>query len=90
VEQAQQVQHLFDSMKAEAIAAGDALIAAEHALDRGFAERTMTPHALSSLTAQVGDAQGKLRAVHLKYHLTTAELLTAAQKQRYAELRGYR
>jgi hypothetical protein len=42
------------------------------------------------LTAQIADTQGKLRAVHLKYHLTTADLLTGAQRQRYAELRGYR
>ena len=50
----------------------------------------MTPEALAALTAQIGDAQGKLRAVHLKYHLTTADLLTADQRRRYAELRGYR
>ena len=37
----------------------------------------MTPEALTALTAQIGDAQGKLRAVHLKYHLGTADLLTA-------------
>jgi hypothetical protein len=89
-EQAQQVQKLYDGMKAEAIAAGDALFAAEAALDSGFADGTMTSDALSQLTTRVGDAQGKLRAVHLKYHLTTADLLSAAQKQRYAELRGYR
>jgi hypothetical protein len=38
----------------------------------------------------VGVAQAHLRAVHLKYHLTAADLLTAEQKRRYAELRGYR
>ena len=59
-------------------------------LDQQFAARAMTPEALAALTAQIGDAQGKLRAVHLKYHLNTADLLTAAQRQRYAELRGYR
>jgi len=32
----------------------------------------------------------ELRAVHLKYHLTTAELLTSDQLRGYAELRGYR
>jgi hypothetical protein len=35
-------------------------------------------------------AQAELRAVHLGYHLTTAELLDAGQAKRYAELRGYR
>jgi hypothetical protein len=36
--------------------------------------------------AQIGERQGELRAVHLKYHLATAELLSDG----YAELRGYR
>jgi hypothetical protein len=88
--QAQRVQDLYDSMKAEAIAAGEVLISAEVALDRGFAEGGMTPEKLSDLTARAGVAQGRLRAVHLKYHLTTSDLLTDAQKRRYAELRGYR
>jgi hypothetical protein len=89
-EQRQQFQRLYDSMKAEAIATGEAVIEGERSLDRQFAKRTMTPEALAALTASIGDAQGKLRAVHLKYHLTTADLLTDAQRQRYAELRGYR
>jgi hypothetical protein len=41
--------------------------------------RTMTPERLVSLTARIGEAQDELRAVHLKYHLTTAELLTATK-----------
>lgn len=89
-EQHQQFQQLFKSMKAEAIAAGEALIASERALDRAFAERSVTPDALAALTARIGEAQGRLRAVHLKYHLTSAELLSHDQRQRYAELRGYR
>lgn len=89
-EQKVQFQRLYDSMKAEAIATGAALIEGERSLDQQFAERTMTPEALAALTAKIGDAQGRLRAVHLKYHLTTADLLTADQRRRYAELRGYR
>lgn len=50
----------------------------------------MTATRLASLTAQIGERQGELRAVHLKCHLTTAKLLSADQRQRYAELRGYR
>jgi hypothetical protein len=50
----------------------------------------MTPARLSLLTAQIGERQGELRAVHLKYHLTTAELLSPDQRQLYKELRGYR
>ena len=42
------------------------------------------------VTGQIGQSQALLRSVHLKYHLTTAEVLTADQLQRYAQLRGYR
>ena len=89
-DQTQRVQILYDAMKSEAIAAGEKLISAERALDRQFAERRVTPATLAALTAQVGDRQGELRAVHLKYHLMTAELLTEHQRHRYNELRGYR
>ena len=41
-------------------------------------------------SAQIGERQGALRAVHLKYHLATTELLSADQRRRYGELRGYR
>ncbi len=89
-EQRQRLQQLYESMRAEAIAAGEKLIAAERALDQEFAARPVTPARLESLTTQVGERQGELRAVHLKYHLTTADLLTADQRDLYAELRGYR
>lgn len=85
-----QIQQLYDAMKAEAIPVGEKLIAHETALDRQFAERTVSPASLASLTADIGKAQGELRAVHLKYHLSTTALLTGAQSTKYAELRGYR
>jgi hypothetical protein len=88
-DQAQRVRGLYEGMKSEAIAVGEKLIATELELDRQFAERKITPAVLASLAAQIGERQGELRAVHLKYHLTTAELLTPDQKRRYRELRGY-
>lgn len=88
--QRERFQRLFESMRAEAIAAGDVLIARERALDQAFAEGGMTPDLLATLTAQIGEAQGRLRAVHLKYHLTSADLLSHDQRRRYADLRGYR
>jgi Spy/CpxP family protein refolding chaperone len=89
-EQRQQMQTLFDAMKQEAIHVGEKLIEQERTLDRAFAERHISKESLSQLTAQIGQTQGQLRAVHLSYHLTTATLLTAEQRQHYAELRGYR
>ena len=89
-EQRKQLQAQYEAMKAEAITVGEKLIAHEAALDRHFAEHKISPDRLASLTAQIGATQGELRAVHLKYHLTTAEILSADQIQRYSELRGYR
>jgi hypothetical protein len=66
------------------------LIDAETALDQAFKDRAITVERLAELSAAIGIAQGALRAVHLKYHLTTAELLTPDQSSRYAGLRGYR
>ena len=88
--QRQQLQAQYEAMKAEAISVGEKLIAREAALDRHFAEHNISFDRLASLTAQIGETQGELRAVHLKYHLTTAEVLTADQRRQYAELRGYR
>jgi hypothetical protein len=84
------VQRLYNEMKAEAIATGERLIDAETALDRAFKDRTITAELLADLSAAIGSHQGALRAVHLKYHLSTAGLLTIDQSRRYAELRGYR
>jgi Spy/CpxP family protein refolding chaperone len=88
--QRQRMRELTDQMKAEAVPVGEKLIERERALDQAFAGRRITPENLASLTAQIGAAQGELRAIHLKYHLTTADLLTPHQRHQYAALRGYR
>jgi hypothetical protein len=88
--QRERVRQLFDLMKAEAIPVGEQLIAQETALDRAFAAREIVPATLQALTAQIGATAGQLRAVHLKYHLDTADLLSPHQRHRYAVLRGYR
>jgi Spy/CpxP family protein refolding chaperone len=88
-EQRSRSQALFDAMKADAVPLGLMLIEQERALDRAFAERTMTPAALARLTAAIGATQAALREAHLKYHLVQADILTSAQRERYAVLRGY-
>jgi len=89
-DQRQAVRHLFDRMKAEAVPLGEKLIEQEGALDRAFAERSVSPASLSALTADIAETQGRLRTVHLKYHLSTADLLTPHQRHLYGEMRGYR
>jgi hypothetical protein len=89
-EQRRRMRELFEQMKAEAVAAGDRLIEHEQKLDQAFARGQIDASILAGLTSQIGASQGELRAVHLKYHLVTAGLLTQHQRESYASLRGYR
>jgi len=84
-----QMQALYDAMKREAVAIGARLIAHETELDRQFSARSISPAALAASTEAIGATQGALRHAHLKYHLSTLEVLTPAQIRRYSELRGY-
>lgn len=88
-EQRQRAQALFAAMKAETVPLGEAMIAAESELDRAFAMRTITPASLAAATEAIGLTQAKLRAGHLKYHLSMLDVLTPEQVKRYGELRGY-
>jgi hypothetical protein len=88
-EQRGRMQHLYETMKAEAIALGERLIDQEADLDRQFASRTATPVTLDGATTRIGQTQAELRATHLRFHLATMEVLTPDQVRRYSELRGY-
>ena len=83
------IERLFESMRSEAIPLGQKLIAAERNLDRQFVDRTITPEQLKAATAEIAQTRGELRNTHIKYHLSTAEVLSPDQIRRYAELRGY-
>lgn len=83
------VKQQFEAMQTEAILLGQKLVAAEKDLDRQFADRTITPGSLKAATATIAATTGELRNVHLKFHLSTAAVLSADQIRRYAELRGY-
>ena len=87
--QKDQIQKLFDSMKAESTPIGAKLIEQEAALDLRFASRSITSDALKDATAEIGSTQAELRNTHLKYHLETAQILSARQMHEYATLRGY-
>ncbi len=89
-QQRAKMQELFAAMKAEAIPLGERLIAQEADLDKQFASKTITPASLAAATEAIGTTHATLRRTHLKYHLFTVEVLTPAQVQRYAELRGYK
>lgn len=87
--QRQSVQALFTLMLKEARAVGARLIMQESHLDTLFKSKQIDSKTLTKVTNAIGETQAELRATHLKYHLTTAELLTPDQNKRYAELRGY-
>jgi len=87
--QAARATAIRDRMNAAARPLGNELIDREHALDRLFAEREITPERLSDATAAIGAIQARLRAVHLAAHLETRAILSAEQIAQYDKLRGY-
>ena len=88
-DQRARVQAIFDAMNAEAVRLGADLVEAERGLDRMFAAGHATPDAVDRATAEIGRLEGALRGVHLRAHLETTPVLTAQQRARYAEVRGY-
>ncbi|MEP6565108.1 MAG: periplasmic heavy metal sensor [Mesorhizobium sp.] len=88
-DQSSRTKALLDAMKTETIPLGERLLGEEIALDRLFADRTVTPALLDAAATRIGAAQGALRAAHLRYHLAMIEVLNPDQIARYAQLRGY-
>jgi hypothetical protein len=83
------IERIFAEMQAEAIAAGERLIAAEQALDAAFQSDGLDDQALRALIADAEAARAELRFIHLSRHLSTPPLLSASQIRRYNALRGY-
>ena len=69
---------------------GAELVAAEAELDALFADRRAHVASVEAVTQKVASVQARLRAEHLNTHLLQTALLTPAQVERYAVLRGYR
>jgi Spy/CpxP family protein refolding chaperone len=88
-QQRQATQALMDAHKAEARALGAEVVEAERALDRAFAQKSVTEAELARLTARSAELQARLRTAHLRTHLQQAALLTPHQVAHYQSLRGY-
>lgn len=88
--QREDIARLVGAMKAEAKATGEKLIAAEVALDRQFATRSVTEASLREGVQAIAAEQAALRAGHLKYHLATVAVLNPDQIAHYDVLRGYK
>ena len=87
--QRRRIETIAASMTSSAVPLGREIIAAERALDRGFADATIDDATLRAQTARIGALQGRLRAVHLSAHLATRRVLTAQQVAAYDRMRGY-
>lgn len=83
------VEEIHAEMRRAAIRIGHEVVRRERDLDRRFAAGTVTAAEVEEATAAIADLMGRLRAVHLKAHLATAEVLTPEQVRRYGHLRGY-
>jgi Spy/CpxP family protein refolding chaperone len=82
-------QAAFEKMRAEAIRHGSKIVELERELDRLFAKGRIEDARMREITAEIGRAQGLLRAAHLAAHLEMRRLLSPRQIARYDELRGY-
>lgn len=88
-EQRKTMEALMVTMRRDAIAAGEALIAAEQELDRLFASGTADEERLAALIRTVSLAQGEVRRIHLATHIATRGALTSSQVATYERVRGY-
>lgn len=87
--QQEQIETMFDVMKAEAILLGEQIIEIEREIDTAFADKTITQEILQTKLNESADFYGELRFIHLKYHFMTIDILTPEQVAQYNELRGY-
>lgn len=87
--QRRDIEAQMAAMRSEAITAGEAVIAAEAALDRLFASGRIDDASLAAQLRVVAAAQAELRRIHLATHLRTRASLTSEQVARYDQLRGY-
>ena len=88
-EQRARTQQVFNSMQADAISLGRAVVHRERELDASFAEKAVTPKSLAAAVGDIASLQGRLRDIHLRAHLEQTAILTSEQVRKYGELRGY-
>jgi len=88
-DQKEKIQNLFKTMQREARALGEKVIAAEKDLDSLFKTKKVTAQGIKEATMLTAEMQGRLREVHLRFHLLTTELLSKEQIQLYDKFRGY-
>ncbi len=88
-EQTDDINALYEEMRAAAQAAGRVYIAAEAHLSMMFRMGHASPDRLEGLLEDSAEALARLRAVHLAAHLEVTPMLTETQIDTYQRLRGY-
>jgi len=88
-EQRVAVEAAFRRMKARAQDLGRRYVEAERALDAAFRSGAADAATVAARVAEANRLLGEVRLAHLDAHLEITPLLTAHQRTRYAELRGY-
>jgi hypothetical protein len=83
------VQEIYDTMKVDAQEAGRAYVEAEAMVSHMFKAGHANSGRLDMMLQQSAAALAELRAVHLRAHLAVTPMLTDAQKEIYAQQRGY-
>lgn len=88
-EQKERLEAILEEMLTEAVRLGHAVVEKERELDAIFAKREATLTAVGETTRRIAELEGELRAVHLRAHLLTTEVLTGEQIDEYNRLRGH-
>jgi Spy/CpxP family protein refolding chaperone len=88
-EQYQQIQALYEEMRAGAIELGDKIIEIEKSLDDAFTNKSITIDSLQEKVEASAEVYAQLRVIHLKYHLQMVDILSEEQVAQYNHLRGY-
>jgi hypothetical protein len=83
------VAAIMERHKAEARSLGARVVELERELDTLFARRMADAASVDRVLSAIGETNARLRGSHLKAHLETTALLTAAQVDHYDRLRGY-
>ena len=87
--QQKQIEVLYEEMRLEAIELGQKIIDIEKTIDDAFVNGTITDQVLQEKVLESADLYGRLRIVHLKYHLSMVDILTPQQVAQYNDIRGY-
>ena len=87
--QRDRLSDLMKRHKAQVRKLGGQVVDLERQLDALFARGKPTAVEIERLSVAIGEAQGRLRADHLKTHLETTAMLTPEQVDRYVTARGY-